>query len=163
MGRSLTAALCACSRTFSHTSRASRSSLSLLLQLGAHVISPIERRRRTGRLRTYFASSIRPCACRTVPGPKGVLTKQASCRMAARSGQPIFQPTFPEHAEGIRYEWLHTSHGTWLGSRAERKWVQRCQTRAGPRAARAIRAEMTAASFDYIEVGDWHMAQHDET
>ena len=35
---------------------------------------------------------------------------------------------------------------------ANRNWVQPFQTRAGSRAARAIRAEMTAASFEYIEV-----------
>ena len=29
--------------------------------------------------------------------------------------------------------------------------------------ARVIRAEMTAASFEYIEGGDWHVAQYDES
>jgi len=30
-------------------------------------------------------------------------------------GRPICQPTFPEHAEGIRHEGLHESQGKLLG------------------------------------------------
>ncbi len=69
-----------------------------------------------------------------------------------RSGQPVRQRGLSGSPDGLRHDQLDEPQGQLLGQRPDRERVQQLQEQAHLRQRYATRAEITAETFDYIEV-----------